>query len=124
METRIFTFGYGQRCPFTGKELLGHYATITAPSIEKCLDVMNAMFDGVWATDYPTVEEAGGEEYGLIEHARIVIPVPIVPEGGDGEAVSDIPTSWSDEATGLVSGGLVPNCPTCGGDHHTVEPCR
>jgi hypothetical protein len=31
---------------------------------------------------------------------------------------------WQDEATGLVSGGLVPNCPTCGNDHHTVEPCR
>src|SRR6185369_13755223 len=31
---------------------------------------------------------------------------------------------WNDESTGLVSGGLVPNCPTCGGDHQTVEPCR
>lgn len=31
---------------------------------------------------------------------------------------------WRDESTGLTSGGLVPNCPRCGGDHHTVEPCR
>lgn len=31
---------------------------------------------------------------------------------------------WLDDATGLVSGGLVPNCPTCGGQHHTIEPCR
>jgi hypothetical protein len=33
-------------------------------------------------------------------------------------------TDWYDETTGLVSGGLVPNCPTCGDSHHTVEPCR
>jgi hypothetical protein len=77
METRIFTFGYGQRCPFTGKKLLGYYATVIAPSLEQCTQVMNAMFDGVWAAEYPSVEAAGGEEYGLIEHARIVIPAEL-----------------------------------------------
>lgn len=37
---------------------------------------------------------------------------------------SDSRSGWRDESTGLVSGGLVPNCPTCGGDHHAIEPCR
>lgn len=42
---------------------------------------MEAMFGGVWATDYPTVEEAtGGGEFELIEHARIVIPAPTEPK--------------------------------------------
>jgi len=86
METRIFTFGYGQRCPFTGKNLLGYYATVIAPSHEQCTQVMNAMFDGAWATDYPSVEAAGGNEFELVEHARIVIPA----EGGQ-LADDDVP---------------------------------
>lgn len=49
-------------------------------------------------------------------------PHPIEPDGRViGRAAVD---GWSDAETGLTSGGLMPNCPTCGGDHHTVEPCR
>lgn len=47
-------------------------------------------------------------------------PVPVEVPPTDP---ADLP-GWRDEATGLVSGGLVPSCPTCGGDHHTAEPCR
>lgn len=79
MVTRIFTFGHGQFCPFTGMHLLGFYATVTAPSVEQCEQVMHATFGGMWATDYPDVKAAGGDEFPLVEHARIVIPVPVEP---------------------------------------------
>ena len=58
------------------------------------------------------------ERYDKWVHADGVWP------GHDAIAPTVAETGWRDEATGLVSGGLVPNCPTCDGDHHTVEPCR
>lgn len=54
------------------------------------------------------------EVFEVSSSSRGAEPMPSGVQGG----------AWLNEEIGLVSGGLVPNCPTCGGDHHTVEPCR
>ena len=74
MATRIFTFGHGQHCPFTGKYLLDHHVTITAPTGEQCRAVMFATFGQAWAFDYPSLDAATRHgQFPSTEHARIVI---------------------------------------------------
>jgi hypothetical protein len=145
METRIFTFGSNQYDPFTGKHLLGFYATVTAPTAETCEQVMQRLYGGMWATDYPSVEAAGGEEYGLIEHVRIVLGASAgghqladddVPEGRvigraavdePGLIVGDTADEQRDNAYAAYErdeAEYLPTCPECMGQHHTVEPCR
>jgi len=80
METRIFTFGSNQYDPYTGKHLLGFYATVTAPTAGTCEQIMQHLYGGMWATDYPTVEAAGVGEWGLIEHVRIVLGATSAPD--------------------------------------------
>lgn len=86
-------------------------------------------------TDEGLVDETPGtiEDHlaagGAIENidGRLVFSGGLVDEQRDNAYAAydgDEADGWRDDATGLTSGGLVPNCPTCGGDHHTVEPCR
>lgn len=50
--TRLFTFGYGQTCPFTGVDLGDHYALVTAPDRSAALRMMLATFGRNWAFEY------------------------------------------------------------------------
>jgi hypothetical protein len=72
MTARVFTFGHGQTCPFTGKNLLDHHVTIVAPTEDICRDIMFATFGEAWAFDYPSVEAATGHgDFPSTEHMRI-----------------------------------------------------
>lgn len=75
MITRIFTFGYGHVCPFTGKGLGDHYATVTAPDASSARTLMNATFNRQWAFEYG-VDDVRLAEFPMTEHARLSIGVP------------------------------------------------
>lgn len=48
-----FSFGHGQTDPDTGKDLLGHYVTVIAPTPQACREAMIASRYGQeWAFDY------------------------------------------------------------------------
>lgn len=71
MIEQIFTFGYGQQCPYTGKNLADHYATIIAPDTETARKIMLAVFGRTWAFQYDSPEAAGVERFHMVEHAHI-----------------------------------------------------
>jgi hypothetical protein len=72
--TRIFTFGHGQTCPFTGKNVLDHHVSITAPTAEQCREVMFATFGQAWAFEYASLDKATrGGQFPSTEHASITI---------------------------------------------------
>ena len=74
MVTRIFTFGYGQTCPFTGKKLLDYHVSITAPTAAQCKEVMFATFGEAWSHEYGSLDEATrGGQFPSTEHASITI---------------------------------------------------
>ncbi len=72
--TRLFTFGYGQTCPFTGEDLGDHYALVTAPDRSSALRTMLATFGRDWAFEYdpesPTIVDYIPR---MTLHARLVI---------------------------------------------------
>jgi hypothetical protein len=73
--TRIFTFGHGQTCPMTGKNLLGHHAGITAPTAELCRKAMFQMFEQQWSFEYASLAEATRDgQFPSLEHIRITFP--------------------------------------------------
>jgi hypothetical protein len=71
----IFTFGYGQTDPLTGKSLADRYVRVEAPdrnaAAERMLDRFGNRYPGHalgnWAFDYPDEDAAGVERYGLVE---------------------------------------------------------
>jgi hypothetical protein len=81
MVTQVFTFGYGQVCPFSGKKLGDHYATVVAPTRNHCREVMLAVFGRMWAFQYDSIEDATppGYEDRMIEHARLVASIEGMP---------------------------------------------
>ncbi len=80
METMFFSFGHGQTCPVTGKNLLGHHARIDAPTAGLARAAMIQMFGQAWSFPYASFEALTG--HGLfpsVEHVHIEI-------GGSGPA--------------------------------------
>jgi hypothetical protein len=72
--TRVFTFGYGHVCPYTGVPLAEHYAIITAPDAKQCRDLMLGLFGKQWSHEYASVDAATrGGRFPMVEHARIVV---------------------------------------------------
>lgn len=70
--TRIFIFGHGQTCPFTGKSLLDHHIAITAATPEQCRAVMVAVFGQGWSFPYDTLDQATrGGQFPSTEHMSI-----------------------------------------------------
>ncbi len=70
--TRVFTFGWQQRCPITGIDLVGRYALVTAADVEACERAMNAsLFGRRWALSYATVDAAAAPGEQLVEHAQV-----------------------------------------------------
>ena len=81
MITKVFTFGYGHTCPYTGKKLDDHYATITAPTEADCTALMVQLFSNKWAFPYDSPEVAGVDRFGLVEHVRIELaPAASAPD--------------------------------------------
>ena len=71
---QVFTFGYGQTCPVTGKELVDHYATIIAPDAETARAWMLKVFGQAWSFQYDSVDEATrGGQFPMREHVRIEV---------------------------------------------------
>jgi hypothetical protein len=77
--TWIFTFGYGQTDPKTGRSLADRYVRVpidgdapVAQAVEAARRKMLARFGGHerggnWAFDYPTRDAAGVDRYALTE---------------------------------------------------------
>ena len=106
--TRIFTFGYGQHCPFTTQELIGYYVTVVAPEAGLCRQVMFRTFGREWAYEYDSPERAGVERFGLIEYARLVVGVkPTDPTGLGFSREADDPTPVSPAGVQRHPGGVV-----------------
>lgn len=70
---RLFTFGFGQTDPKTGRALDNRYVWVEGSSVEDCrrqmLDRFGRRYHGAgnWAFDYPDAEAAGVERHRLIE---------------------------------------------------------
>ncbi|MBM0256363.1 hypothetical protein [Micromonospora sp. 4G55] len=80
MITQVFTFGYGQTCPYTGESLADRYAVIDAPTKELCRRLMLAVFGREWAFQYASVGEATGHgRYPMAEHMRLTYSGPPDP---------------------------------------------
>lgn len=88
MVTQVFTFGYGQKCQFTGEPLDDKYATITAPNAAVCLLMMLAVFGQNWCDQYDSVEAATAPGHRITEYARMTVEldgdVVITAGGVDG----------------------------------------
>lgn len=108
MITRIFTFGYGHVCPFTGKDLADHYAVITAPDASAARTVMNATFNRMWAYEYDPAEP-NFTNYAprMTEHVRLALGAE--GDGGFGYSreADDDPTPVSPARVPLHTGSVV-----------------
>lgn len=72
METVFFSFGHGQVCPITGKNLIDHHVRIDAKSWELARAVMVQMFGTNWSFDYPSYEAmTGNGQHPSTEYVRI-----------------------------------------------------
>ena len=70
--TWIFTFGYGQHDPRTGRELDDRFVRVEADGYYQARARMLERFGdpngaGNWAFDYETEEDAGVDRYRIIE---------------------------------------------------------
>lgn len=88
MITQVFTFGYGHSCPFTGRALADHYATVVAADKEQCRALMVQMFGLKWAFQYDSAELARPPDYPrrLVEHIRMEVTArgpAASPDGGE-----------------------------------------
>jgi len=70
----IFTFGFGQTDPLTGRALANRYVRVEADDVEaarlKMLDRFGNRYHGCagnWAFDYPTEDDAGVDRWHLIQ---------------------------------------------------------
>jgi len=83
--TQVFTFGYGQVCPFTGRKLDDHYATVVAADWDQARALMVAMFGTMWCDQYESVTAAtGGYPHHLVEHVRLELTSPTPPPETSG----------------------------------------
>lgn len=108
--TRVFTFGGGHACPFTGKGLGDHYVTVVAPDASSARTVMNATFGRAWASEYAGPHDPRIADYlpGMTEHARI----ELAPPADDGfgysrDAEPDNPAPVSPARVPLRAGSVV-----------------
>jgi hypothetical protein len=63
-EEWIFTFGFSHQHPDTGESLANCYVVIEG-DVESSRETMIQHFGQKWAMQYPTLEDAGAERYGL-----------------------------------------------------------
>jgi hypothetical protein len=129
--TRLFTFGYGQTCPFTGKDLADHYALVTAPDRSSALRTMLATFGRNWAFEYepesPTIADYIPR---MTLHAQLVIgltaadPTGLAYTRADDEPDDPTPVSPARvplHTGGMTDGGLVDETATPGAIDQDAE---
>lgn len=76
--TRLFTFGYGQTCQFTGDNLADRYALVTARDASSARLLMVAAFGRNWAFEYdPTSPQIADYMPQMTLHAHLVLGVDI-----------------------------------------------
>lgn len=127
--TSLFTFGYSQLCPYTGKDLGDHYALITAPDRSSARLFMNTAFKRNYAFEYDGPGDVKIADY--VPRMTLHITVNLVPEqqmppgfgysrADDGESpqpsAGRIPAHHEDARTGevVMVGGLTA-VPVAGG---------
>ena len=101
MITQVFTFGYGHVCPFTGRKLDDHYATVVAADQKQARALMVAAFGTMWCDQYESVAAAmGGYPIRLVEHVRLELtsPTPLPEPSGTGETSAAAATTPADIA--------------------------
>lgn len=76
--TSLFTFGYSQQCPYTGKELGDHYALVTAPDRSSARTFMNTAFKRNWAFEYDGPGDTRIADY--VPRMTLHMTVNLVPE--------------------------------------------
>lgn len=113
--TRLFTFGYGQTCQFTGKDLGDHYALVTAPDRGAALLLMCATFPNNWAFEYDPESPSIVDYVPRMKlHARLVIgltpadpePEP-EPEFASRELLAVVPSADGGVAFAMAPVGAV-----------------
>lgn len=94
--TRIFTFGYGQVCPFTGDSLADRYTTVIAPDRSSARRLMFATFGRDWAFEYDATDPRF-TDYAprMTEHARLVLGAADDDGFGYSREPADDPTPVS-----------------------------
>lgn len=76
--TSLFTFGYSQQCPYTGKELGDHYALVTAPDRSSARTFMNTAFKRNWAFEYDGPGDTRIADY--VPRMTLHMTVNLLPE--------------------------------------------
>jgi hypothetical protein len=104
--TRIFTFGYGQVCPFTGDSLADRYTTVIAPDRSAARRLMFATFGRDWAFEYDATDPRF-TDYAprMTEHARLALGTPAADDRfGYSRELDDDPTPVSPGRVPLHTG--------------------
>jgi len=76
--TSLFTFGYSQFCPYTGKDLGDHYALVTAPDKSSARTFMNTAFKQNYAFEYDGPTDPNIADY--VPRMTLHLTVNLVPE--------------------------------------------
>jgi hypothetical protein len=104
--TSLFTFGYSQQCPYTGKELGDHYALVTAPDRSSARLFMNTAFKRNWAFEYDGPGDTRIADYvpRMTLHITVnLVPGQPMPPGFDYSRADD------GEQPGPVAGRIPPH---------------
>jgi hypothetical protein len=122
--TILFTFGYGQLCPYTGKELGDHYALITAPDRSSARLFMNTAFKRNWAFEYDGPGDVKIADYVprmTLHITANLVPEQLMPPGFEYVREASDPTglSYSRADDGvLMARPFLPWCDVCGSHGH------
>lgn len=113
--TRVFTFGHGHVCRYTGANLLDHHVTVIAPTAELCRELMLGLYGQAWAFEYVSLDAATrGGMYPSTEHARIVVPGEgYGREVDNGDASAEVPAGVEGVAPGAAIGRATVPEATC-----------
>ncbi len=111
MREFIFTFGFGQTNPDTGRSRASRFARIQAEEAIDARLLMIEQYGRAWAFQYDTEAEAGVAEFGLIELARVPCPTC----DGTGTDSSRANDAVPDFLTGEPVQRGPEQCGSCGG---------
>lgn len=98
MIKQVFTFGSGQTCPYTGVDLMDHYATVVAPDLQQCRALMVAVFGQTWSWQYDSADAATrGGQYPMAEHMRLTVGATPAGHGAGSLPHSYVPELCGDD---------------------------
>jgi len=107
--TSLFTFGYSQLCPYTGKDLGDHYALVTAPDRSSARLFMNTAFKRNYAFEYDGPGDHRIADY--VPRMALHITVNLVPEQPTPADPTGLTYSRADdgETTQPIAGRVPPH---------------